>query len=76
MKKSLFVFGMAISALTGCTQSEVLDVADSRAIGFDAFVGKPTRTDVTNDGTCSDMYHIVPFVLARTRGFDMAALFR
>lgn len=50
MKKSLFVFGMAISALTGCTQSEVLDVADSRAIGFDAFVGKPTRTDVTNDG--------------------------
>ena len=50
MKKSLFVFGMAIAALTGCTQSEVLDVADSRAIGFDAFVGKPTRTDVTNDG--------------------------
>lgn len=49
MKKSLFVFGMAIVALTGCTQSEVLDVADSRAIGFDAFVGKPTRVDVIND---------------------------
>lgn len=49
MKKSLFVFGMAIVALTGCTQSEVLDVADSRAIGFDAFVGKPTRADVIND---------------------------
>lgn len=48
MKKGLFVFGMAIAALTGCTQSEVLDVADSRAIGFDAFVGKPTRADVTN----------------------------
>lgn len=48
MKKGLFVFGMAIAALTGCTQSDVLDVADSRAIGFDAFVGKPTRADVTN----------------------------
>lgn len=51
MKKSLFMMGVAAMALASCTQNEVLNVADSRAIGFDAFVGKSTRVteDVTLD---------------------------
>ena len=44
MKKSLFMLGVAVAALTSCTQSEVLDIAEGNAIKFgNAFVGKPTR---------------------------------
>lgn len=51
MKKSLFVLGVAVAALASCTQSEVLEVAESNAIKFDAFVGKTTKavTEVGND---------------------------
>lgn len=44
MKKSLLFCGVAALAFASCTQNEVLDVNENRAIGFDAFVGKPTRT--------------------------------
>ena len=43
MKKSLWMLGMAVTALTSCTQSEVLDVAESRVIGFNTHVDKTTR---------------------------------
>lgn len=45
MKKSLFMMGVAAMALASCTQNEVLNVADSRAIGFsNAFVNNGTRS--------------------------------
>lgn len=52
MKKSLVICGVAALALTSCTQNEVLEVNESRAIGFNAFVGKPTKAvdDLTKDG--------------------------
>lgn len=43
MKKTLWMLGVAVAALTSCTQSEVLDVPESRVIGFEPFVGKSTR---------------------------------
>lgn len=51
MKKNLLFFGVAALAFASCTQNEVLDVNESRAIGFDAFVGNNTRavTDLTKD---------------------------
>lgn len=52
MKKSLFVLGVAVAALASCTNEEVMDVAENRAIGFNAFVGNNTRalvTEVTKD---------------------------
>lgn len=49
MKKSFLMFGVAAMALASCTNEEVLNVADSRAIGFDAFVGKPTKAEITTD---------------------------
>lgn len=52
MKKSLFVLGVAAAVLTGCSQSEVTDIAESSAIKFSkAFVGNPTKsaTVVDND---------------------------
>lgn len=46
MKKSFLMLGVAAMALASCTQNEVVEYADSRAIQFDAFVGKSTRADV------------------------------
>lgn len=44
MKKSLIFCGLAALSLASCTKSEVLDVNENRTIGFDGFVGKPSRT--------------------------------
>lgn len=49
IKNSLWMLGLAAAAMTSCTQSEVLEVAENRAIGFESFVGKSTR--VVNDLT-------------------------
>lgn len=43
MKKNVWLLGVAVAALTSCTQSEVLDIPESRVIGFEPFVGKSTR---------------------------------
>ena len=48
MKKSLFVVGMAALALASCTNEEVLNVADNRAISFDGFVGNTTKAEITD----------------------------
>lgn len=58
MKKSLFVLGVAVAALASCTQSEVLEVAEGRAIGFDAFVNNQTKavTEVTSDNIGDAFY--------------------
>lgn len=54
MKNSLFLLGAAaVVALSSCSQSEVMEVAENRAIGFDAFVGKSTR--VTDDVTLANL---------------------
>jgi len=50
MKKTLWMLGVAVAALTSCTQSEVLDVPESKLIGFETHVDKATRAtkDVTS----------------------------
>lgn len=59
MKKSLFMLGVAVAALSSCSQSEILEVAEGRAIGFSSFVNNNTRavTEVTQL-TSSDIYVI------------------
>lgn len=49
MKKGLLMLGAAAMVLASCTQNEVVEVAESRAIGFDAFVNNNTKavTDIT-----------------------------
>ncbi len=58
MKKSLFVLGVAVAALASCTQNEVLEVAEGRAIGFDAFVNNQTKavSEVTSETIGTDFY--------------------
>ena len=43
MKKTLWMLGVAVAALTSCTESEVLDVPESRVIGFESHVDNQTR---------------------------------
>lgn len=43
MKKGLLMLGAAAMVLASCTQNEVVEVAESRAIGFDAFVNNSTK---------------------------------
>lgn len=50
MKNNLFLLGAAaVVALSSCSQSEVMEVAENRAIGFDnAFVGSPVRAAIND----------------------------
>lgn len=43
MKKGLLMLGAAAMMLASCTQNEVVEVAESRAIEFNTFVGKNTK---------------------------------
>lgn len=43
MKRSLFWLGAAAMALASCTNSEVMEVAENRTIGFSSFVNNNTR---------------------------------
>ena len=43
MKTKLWMLGMAVAALTSCTQSEVVEIPESRVIGFDTFVENDSR---------------------------------
>ena len=59
MKKSLWMLGMAVAALTSCTQNEVLEIPESRTIGFDSFVGKQTRAiDDVGDNSNFNMFKV------------------
>ncbi len=54
MKKSIFLLGVAVAAMTSCSNDKLLDQAEpiQRAIGFDSFVNKGTKaTSVTNEVT-------------------------
>lgn len=47
MKRSFFVLGVAVAALASCTNEEVVDMPQSRAIQFGTFVNHSTRSNVT-----------------------------
>ena len=49
MKKNVLMLGLAAIAFTACTNEEVTHFAENRAIGFDTFVGKHTKADVTSE---------------------------
>lgn len=56
MKKILLFAGMA-ALLASCANQETVEVAQSNAIGFNAYVGKATKADVTKDNLESfDVY--------------------
>lgn len=56
MKKSLLFCGVAALAFASCTQNEVLDVNENRVIGFESFVGKPTKALTNDEGSLTAFY--------------------
>lgn len=62
MKKSLFMMGVAIAALSSCTQNEVLDIAESNTIQFGkSYIGKPTRANIINNENELDNFYVYGF---------------
>lgn len=55
MKRSLFMLGVAVAALSSCSQSEILEVAEGRAIGFSSFVNNNTRAAITEIAGTDDL---------------------
>lgn len=59
MKKQFLLLGLAVAAMTSCTNDEVLDVQQpvQKAIGFDSFVNKGTRAvvEVDNEVTAGNL---------------------
>lgn len=55
MKRSLFMLGVAVAALSSCSQSEILEVAEGRAIGFSSFVNNNTRAAITEIAETDDL---------------------
>lgn len=51
MKKSIYLLGMAVAALSSCSQSDVVEMPENRAIGFSTFVNNNTRGAVTEIGS-------------------------
>lgn len=62
MKRSLFMLGVAVAALSGCSNNEVLDIAESNAIKFsNTFVGKPTRSVTAPELTTDNLKEMYVF---------------
>lgn len=62
MKKSLFMMGVAIAALSSCTQNEVLDIAESNTIQFGkSYIGKPTRATIIDKVDNLDNFYVYAF---------------
>ena len=55
MKKVMLSLATVAMAISSCTNQEVIDVPQSKAIGFSTYVGKSTRADVTTDNI-TEMY--------------------
>lgn len=58
MKKSIFLLGVAVAAMTSCSNDKLLDQAEpiQRAIGFDSFVNKTTKAVTATDGGITKFY--------------------
>lgn len=58
MKTNLFLLGMAVAAFSSCTNEEVTDVAQNRAIKFNQFVENNTRqvTELDNNNQLNSFY--------------------
>ena len=58
MKRNLFLLGLAVAAMTSCTNDEVLEQAQptQKAIGFESFVNKETRAVTETDNDITKFY--------------------
>lgn len=66
MKKSMFLLGIATVALASCTNEEVTEMPQNRAIGFNTFVNASTR--VTEIGSADGQTDLTDFYVFGRRG--------
>ena len=67
MKKTLLFAGMA-ALLASCANQETVEVAQSNAIGFNAYVGKATRADMT--ASTLNEFNVYGYYGTETEVFD------
>ena len=76
MKKHLFLLGLAVTAMTSCTNDEVLEQAQSvqETIGFESFINKTTRATVATDVTIGTLkeFYVFGYYGTNTEVFDNA----
>lgn len=75
MKKSLFLLGAAVAAFASCTNEEVMDMPQNRAINFDGYVENNVRavTEVTKDALTG--YYVFGSMSADKTTWDGTGLF-
>lgn len=56
MKKSLLLLGVAVAAITSCTNDEVLEMNPQTTISFDGHVNKSTRAVTETNGSLTKFY--------------------
>ena len=70
MKKSLFLLGAAVAAFASCTNEEVMDMPQNRAINFSAFTNSATRANAADNEVTS----ITDFWVIGQYGYDGTAV--
>lgn len=62
--------GVAIAALSSCTQNEVLDIAESNTIQFGkSYIGKPTRATIVENEAMLDNFYVYAHSVNSTPGW-------
>lgn len=56
MKKSIYLLGMAVAALSSCSQSDVVEMPENTAIKFNSFVNNNTRTATPVETTVNNFF--------------------
>lgn len=76
MKKSLVICGVAALALASCTKNEVLEINESRAIGFEnAFVNNGTRSIVDPSLTKTTLANFEVYGFVTNEGGQSSQIF-
>lgn len=72
MKTNLFLLGMAVAAFSSCTNEEVTDVAQNRAIKFNQFVENNTRevTELDNNNNPLNSFYVFGWFGDTTGNYD------
>lgn len=70
MKKSLFLLGAAVAAFASCTNEEVMDMPQNRAINFDGYVENNVRAVTEITTLQSSEFYVFGMYGASTGSYD------
>lgn len=73
MKKKVWLLGVAVAALTSCTENEVLDVPKGQIIAFESHVDKATRTADINLAGLTNFYTYGAYSAYNGTDFDASS---